>query len=58
MIANIDEDEAGGISFDEFLKIMTDVKRPCDLDTAEEYMEAFLAFDFEDKGYIDREDIR
>lgn len=37
---------------------MTDVKRPCDLDTAEEYMEAFLAFDFEDKGFIDREDIR
>jgi len=58
LIANIDQDESGGISFEEFLKIMTDVKRPCDEDTADDYYDVFLAYDVDGKGYIDRDDIR
>lgn len=30
IISELDNDETGGISFEEFLKIMTDKNRPCD----------------------------
>ena len=33
IISEIDTDESGGISFDEFLKIMLNYSRPCDQDT-------------------------
>ena len=47
-----------GISFEEFLKIMTDQKRPCDEDTTEDFYEVFLAYDMDQKGYISRDDIK
>ena len=58
IISNIDTDETGGIGFNEFLKIMTDQKRPCDADTENDYDDVFNYYDCDGKGYITRDDIR
>ena len=58
IISNIDSDETGGIGFNEFLKIMTDQKRPCDQDVENDYDDVFNYYDCDGKGYIDRDDIR
>ena len=52
IISNIDSAESGEINFENFLKIMTDEKRPCDLDTKEDYKNTFSYYDVDDKGYI------
>ena len=57
IISDLDSDESGGISFHEFLKIMTDQTRPCDDDTEDDYERIFTMFDVEENGYITREDI-
>ena len=58
IISNIDSDESGGIGFNEFLKIMTDQKRPCDQDVENDYDDVFNYYDCDQKGYVDRDDIR
>ena len=57
IIADLDSDESGGISFKEFLKIMTEQNRPCDVDTEEDYERVFAYFDADNKGFVDKEDI-
>ena len=57
IIADLDSDESGGISFNEFLKIMTDQTRPCDEDTEDDYERIFAVFDADERGYITKEDI-
>lgn len=58
IISNIDSEETGGIGFNEFLKIMTDQKRPCDTDAEDDYSDVFNYYDCERKGYITKENIR
>ena len=58
IISDLDSDESGGITFKEFLKIMTDQNRPCDEDTEEDYERVFSYFDSEQKGYLNRNDIQ
>ena len=50
--------ETGEISFADFLKLVSDQKRPCDEETKEDYEFTFQCFDTDDKGYISREDIK
>ena len=57
IISNIDTEETGGVSFVEFLKIMTDQRRPCDEETKDDIELVFSYFDVDEKGYIDREDL-
>ena len=58
MISDYDSNEAGGISFKEFLKIMTDQLRPCDEDSEENFQRTFDYFDADSKGYITKDDIQ
>ncbi len=58
IISDIDTEEIGGISFKEFIKIMTDQTRPCDEDTEESYERVFSYFDPENKGYVTKDDIQ
>ena len=58
MISDYDSNEAGGIGFKEFLKIMTDQLRPCDEDSEENYERVFDYFDSDNKGYLTKEDIQ
>ncbi len=58
ILSNINSEESGEILFKDFLKVMIDEKRPCDLDTKEDYENTFEYYDFDSKGYINREDIR
>ena len=58
MISDYDSNEAGGICFKEFLKIMTDQLRPCDEDTEDHFQRAFDYFDCDNKGYVTKEDIQ
>lgn len=58
IISDLDSDESGGISFNEFLKIMTDQTRPCDEDTEEDYKRIFEYFDCDEKNYMNKEDIQ
>ena len=58
IIANIDTQETGEISFADFLKLVSDQKRPCDEETKDDYEFTFQCFDADDKGYITREDIK
>ena len=41
IIANIDANESGGIKFADFLKLVTDQKRPCDEETKDDYVFTF-----------------
>ncbi len=58
IISDIDTEEVGGITFKEFIKIMTDQTRPCDEDAEENYERVFSYFDPENRGYITRDDIQ
>ena len=58
IISDLDSAESGGISFKEFLKIMTDQNRPCDEDTEEDFERVFSYFDTDQKGYLERNDIQ
>ena len=56
IIAEIDPAEQGGIAFPEFLKAMTDQRRPCDEDAEEDHRRIFNYFAGE-KPFIAVEDI-
>ena len=54
-MAAYDDDESGGLSFDEFMKIMS-LDAPKEKDT--ELQKVFREFDRENKGYIDLENLK
>lgn len=55
IMASYDDDESGGLSFDEFMKIMK-LTSPKDKDS--EIQKVFKEFDRENKGYIDLEGLK
>lgn len=56
IIGEFDDDESGGVGFDEFLKIIN--KALTHNDKREDIDNVFLEYDKDGKGYIDFKDIR
>lgn len=56
MIKDVDKDNSGTISFDEFANLMGDKMK--NIDTEEEVRDAFRVFDVNDNGFISAHELR
>ena len=58
LISEIDDKELGGITFWNFIKLVSGHGRKCDEDTKEDFERVFDMYDKDSKGFVDREDIK
>jgi Ca2+-binding EF-hand superfamily protein len=56
IISNLDQSGKGGIDYNDFYEALTNIWRPCDQDTIDDYRRVFNEFDHDSKGYITLQD--